>query len=421
MQPGSVGADVGFHNDAVQPSWSPHGRRIAFWGVSTTRGRRDVWTVEPDAPSPNKTLVRVTSDSSLRWNPIWSPDGEYLYFGSDRDGTMNLWRIPIDEDSGKPTGEPEPLSLPAQVSGNYALSKDGELLFTTVTRSYRLLALPFDTNSSKTGEARPLLRGTQEILTFEPSPDGQSIAFTTTGAREDVFIANADGTRLRQLTNDDAWDRGVTWSPDGTTLYFYSNREGGVYHIWSIRADGSALMRITDPRDLARNRLETIQLPSVSPDGRRIAVQSANAVFLVHLDRPIHQRIEKFGENLGLATWSPDGKYLLTRNQATKESVVVSVLTRGVENVLKANLSPRWLPDGRRVVYVENHQIVILDLQTGQATRQPFPLLEGVELDNTSPRLSNDGATLYVRQMLEQGDIWTMRLEKEGSSPPNRR
>ncbi|HEV7241840.1 MAG TPA: protein kinase [Thermoanaerobaculia bacterium] len=421
MQPGSDSADFGFHSDAVQPTWSPHGRRIAFWGVSTTPGRRDVWTVDPDAPNPNRSLVRVTSDLSLHWNPVWSPDGEFLYFGSDRDGTMNLWRIPMDEDSGKPIGESEPLSLPAQVSGNYALSKDGELLFAAVTRSYRLLALPFDTSSARTGEARPLLRGTQEILTFEPSPDGQSIAFTTTGAREDLFIGNADGTRLRQLTNDDARDRGVTWSPDGTTLYFYSNRDGGGYHIWSIRADGSALTRITDPRDLVRNRLETIQLPSVSPDGRRLAVQSGNAVFLIHLDRPIHQRIEKFGEELGLATWSPDGKHVLARNQTTKESVVVSVLTRRVENVLKANVSPRWLPDGRRVVYVENHQIEILDLETGQATRQPFPPLDGVELDNTSPRLSKDGTTMYVRQMLEQGDIWTMRFEKKGSSPPNQR
>jgi len=409
------GPDFGRNSDAAQPNWSPHGKRIAFWGVSTAPGQRDIWTIDPDAPQPKTTVVRVTSDPSLHWNPVWSPDGKYLYFGSDRDGTLNLWRIAMDEDSGQPTAASEPLSLPAAVSGNFAFSKQGEMSFTTVTRSYRLLALPFDTSSGKTGEPRSLFGGSQEILTFEPSPDGLAIAFTTTGAQEDLFIANADGKRLRQLTNDSARDRGVTWSHDGKTLYFYSNRDGA-YHIWSIRADGSGLSRVTDPRDLARVGGQNVYVPNVSPDGRTLAAQIDRSGALVHLDRPAAQRLEKLRSDIEAPRWSPDGKSLLVEIIGSPDVAVYSPQTRRLEKVLDRGVALRWLPDSKHIAFFENQSIGILDLDTRIATTNAFAPLPGVEFDDTSPRLSKDGSTMYVRQMLEQGDIWMVRFEKSDGS-----
>src|SRR3989442_6330934 len=70
--------------DAVQPHWSPHGLRIAYW--ANTGGQRDVWTVLPSGSA----AVRVTSDPPVDWCPILSPTGDALYFASDMGGTMNL-------------------------------------------------------------------------------------------------------------------------------------------------------------------------------------------------------------------------------------------------------------------------------------------------------------------------------------------
>ena len=81
-------------DDGVQPSWSPHGHRIAFW--ASTSGQRDIWTISAEGGKP----VPVTQDQHVDWNPVWSPDGRYLYFISDRSGPMNLWRVAIDERSG---------------------------------------------------------------------------------------------------------------------------------------------------------------------------------------------------------------------------------------------------------------------------------------------------------------------------------
>src|SRR5262249_857036 len=76
--------------DAVQPSWSPHGQRLAYWGLRAG-GQRDIWTIASSGDPAS--IVAVTNDVALDWNPVWSPDGRYLYFASDRAGWMGLWRV----------------------------------------------------------------------------------------------------------------------------------------------------------------------------------------------------------------------------------------------------------------------------------------------------------------------------------------
>jgi eukaryotic-like serine/threonine-protein kinase len=100
--------------DAVQPAWSPNGHRVAFWGV-VGGGVRDIWTV-PAGGSAAGPRVSVTSDAATDWCPRWSPDGRWLYFLSDRGGVMNVWRVPIDESSGRVLGEAESVIAPALAS-----------------------------------------------------------------------------------------------------------------------------------------------------------------------------------------------------------------------------------------------------------------------------------------------------------------
>jgi Tol biopolymer transport system component len=408
------GPDFGPDSDAVQPSWSPHGKRIAFWNIADSSGHRDLWTIDPDAPRPKETVVRVTSDPAVDWNPVWSADGKYLYFGSDRDGTMNLWRIPMNEESGKPTGAPEPMSLPGSFNAHFSVSQRGSIAYLTTTRAYRMVALPFDARTGKTEAPRALIESSQEILNFRVSPDGRSIAFTT-GGQEDVFVAKADGSRLRQLTNDAANDRGVTWAPDGETLYFYSNREGR-YQIWTIRADGGGLARVTDDEELRRLGLRAVYQPDPSPDGATLAAQTNGPAVLVHLDRPPGQRIEPLttadGSTVGnYPRWSPDGKQLIVRSSERPGFGVYSLATRRSEIVSDRGdprYTPQWLPDSRHVLFFENGNVGIFDLDTRRTTTAPFTLA-----GSHGWELSKDGSTLFTLQMVQQDDIWMVQLAGE--------
>lgn len=399
--------------DAVQPAWSPHGFRIAFWSTSW-QGQRELWTIDPDATQPERTLMRVNAGPALQWNPVWAPDGKHLYFGSNADGTLNLWRIAMDEATGKSTEAPEPLSLPAAISGHFSVSRDGSLAYVSVTRTSRMIAFRFDATTGATGPPQPLFGFAQEIVSFHPSPDGRTVAFTTSsGGDESLFVANADGTDLRRLTHDSGKTRGVQWSPDGRTLYFYSNRDGA-YHIWSIGADGSGISRVTDDTDLRRHGSGNIYLFDISPDGRTLlaATDRSRFVAMVHLDRPRTRRLEKLPFILEEARFSPDGKdiagYLNDPVTGPGGVVVHSLRTGQREKVLDRGLMPIWLQRGRRMAAFEDDMIFIIDLDTGRRTTAAFAYAAGVRLGDESlpPELSFDDSTMYVRQILEQGNVW---------------
>src|SRR5262249_35860885 len=132
---------------ALQPAWSPNGARIAFFGVLPKRGgQRDIRTVAADGSDLAQDGVAVTDDPALDWSPTWSPDGRYLYFSSTRGGTMNLWRVAIDEQSGKVLGTPEPMTTPSTWSGSMSFSRDGSrLVFSSLDYRSTLLRAPFDT------------------------------------------------------------------------------------------------------------------------------------------------------------------------------------------------------------------------------------------------------------------------------------
>src|SRR5215813_5378270 len=96
-------------------------------------------------PSDGGPPVNVTNDLAVDWSPRWSSDGKYLYFASDRGGSMNLWRVGIDEDTGKVSGDPEPLTTPATYLGHIAVSRDGgRIAWVQRTQDIQIYGASFD-------------------------------------------------------------------------------------------------------------------------------------------------------------------------------------------------------------------------------------------------------------------------------------
>ena len=93
---------------------------------------------------------------------------------------MNLWRVPIDENTGRVLGEPEPLTTPSTWTGRFSLSRDGtRLAFATLDFRSTLLRAPFDpVKEALTGPPVPMLKGTRPIRDHQLSPDGEWIAFS---------------------------------------------------------------------------------------------------------------------------------------------------------------------------------------------------------------------------------------------------
>jgi Tol biopolymer transport system component len=141
--------------------------------------------------------VEVTNDAALDWSPSWAPDGRHLYFSSTRGGTMNLWRVPIDEATGQVLGAPEPVTTPSLWRGNPSLARDGRLAaFASLDWRSTLLRAAFDpAREELVGPPTPVLRSTQAIRDHAVSPDGQWVALSGAGAQEDLLVARIDGSR----------------------------------------------------------------------------------------------------------------------------------------------------------------------------------------------------------------------------------
>ena len=114
--------------DGVQPTWSPHGNRIAYWSI--VAGQRDVFSV----PAAGGDPVPVTNDGAVDFSPAWSPDGNWLYWASNRGGAMAIWRVAIDEVSGDVLGDPQRITTGGlSEPGMLSISTDGTRLIYTET------------------------------------------------------------------------------------------------------------------------------------------------------------------------------------------------------------------------------------------------------------------------------------------------
>jgi dipeptidyl aminopeptidase/acylaminoacyl peptidase len=276
-----------------------------------------VWTVPLKGLAAGEKPTAVTNDSAVDWNPVWSPDGKFLWFLSNRNGSMNLWRVPIDERTGKTLGPPEPETLPAADVGGLSLSRDGKrLAYVVVDETFSLLRATLDRSAGMiSGAPAEALQTAQRISNPVISPDGQWIAFDTIGtAQEDLFLMHPDGSGLRQLTDDAPRDRLASFSPDSQRLVFMSDR-GGQWNLWTIRLDGSGLSQLS--------RIpESVFTPLWSREGRTIAASTGQDVLLLALDEKgdavrATTKVPRPPDNLSVLGlgWMPDGRLLaaLTR------------------------------------------------------------------------------------------------------------
>jgi Tol biopolymer transport system component len=393
-----------YAGDAVQPSWSPHGNRIAFWRQSG--GQRDIATIASQGGPP----VAVTHDPPMDWNPMWSPDGKFLYFASDRGGAMNIWRVRIDERSGKVQGEPESVATPSQDSGHISFSKDGKhmaYVHRTATQNFGIVE--FDPVARRAvGESAPVTRGARQVMNPDISPDSQWIAYVQWGKTEDIGVMKIDGTGMRQLTDDIYKDRGPRWSPDGKHIAFYSNRTGE-YQVWIINPDGSGLKQLTNTRT-------GVLYPVWSPDGSRIVYSVQNGVPAIldvgTLESTMLPALTRPGGWYEIWSWSGDGK-MLAGVERTPDAKYLAVITydlesRRIERLTDHGTYPTWMKDNRTLLFPYEDKLFALDTRTKEVS-QAFALEH--QAVSRLFALAPDNRKLLFGLPLAEADIWMAAFE----------
>ncbi len=186
------------------PHWSPDGSQIAFDHYPA--GYSDIYVID----ETGRGLRRLTNDRSNNIMPSWSRNGAWIYFGSNRSGRFQVWRVPSEG------GEPEVVTRNNGVCG--LESEDGRQLFFAAGRGdTQLWVKDFDS-----GEERPLL----EAVNYHGfTVAGDHVYFIEGGGNK------TEGGTIRRLnwrnntvetllTLEKPLSIGVTVSPDESQLLF---------------------------------------------------------------------------------------------------------------------------------------------------------------------------------------------------------
>jgi TolB protein len=226
---------------------------------------------------------QLTNSPSTAFYPSLSPDGQTVYFSSNQSGNFEIYSMDIHGNGLQ--------RLTNGIGALYApeLSPDGgKIIFTN--HGNGLWVMNADGSDP-------------HAITFKDdidptwSPDGSMIAFASNRSGErQLYVANANGKQVNQVTDLSNMGGRSSWSLDGTKLVFYRGPDAD-HDIYTINIDGTGLQRLTNGGDNLG--------PSWSPEGDWIAFTSFrdgnNEIYVV---RPNGQRETRL-TNSPTSDWQP--------------------------------------------------------------------------------------------------------------------
>ncbi len=361
----------GLWNYAYNGAWSPDGSTLLlntgmegrfYWWRKGYRGPNSADILTFDLKS-RKARVLVDRQSSEIW-PMWSPDGRYVYFVSDRSGCANLWRI------GRLGGKAEmvtqfsdgPVRWPAIAKHVHRIvyernfqiwetvvSADGDLR-KTVSRRF---PLSFRT-ASTLSVSRHLT--VDHVDAFALSRDGKKLGFSMRG---EVFVTDSMASLgVRRLTQTTAWERDLVWHPDNRHILYVSDRgEGDAIY------KRDAMLETTE--SLVLQGKQTLRFLRYSPDGKHLFyLEGKDRLMLLSEGEKVPRLLATvFLGGLAMATapsWSPDSQALLyTRMNNGRGDIYLHPIARG-KKPIRLTLTAAHdadgaiTPDGLFLIYRSN-------------------------------------------------------------------
>ena len=400
------------------PAPSPDGSRIAFsW-------QGDLWIV----PSEGGAARRITAHPGYDFAPVWFPDGKRIAFASDRGGSDDVWLVDL---AG---GEPHRLTwheaadVPRGVLGD-------DVLFT----SRRHEAWDRKPALYRVPAAGGTERLAAKVLALEaaPSPDGERLLLVRGGtpadrrhyrgaANRELWILTLSSGALERLTTT-AWDEdGPGWAGDGAIVF---RSDGGDADRNLFRMD-LATKAVTP---LTRHRGSDVRNPRVSADGKLVAYELWDALWVVPTDGSAPPRkleldvpADALQPATERATLKADADEVAVSPDGTQVALVVKgdvfVVARRAKELAGVSEPPTvrvtatpgrekdlaWSPDGRTLAYSSersgNWDVWAASADGGteaklcKALRVKETRLTSSPEDEHGPLFSPDGKSLLYRK-----------------------
>ena len=326
---------------------------------------RDVWLYN----SENGKHTNLTAHAGEDRNPVFAPDGQTVYFLSERDGsTFNVYSFPISSPQSLKTVthfKTHPVRFLSMGSnGTLCYTYDGEIYTQKQGDKPQKVKIDIIRDDQNTIADLNFSNGATSATV---SPDGKQVAFIVRG---EVFVTSADYNTTKQITHTPAREAGLTFSPDNRTLAYASERNGNweLYMAKIARKEEANFPNATAIEEevlLPSDKTERTY-PQFSPDGKELAfIEDRNRLMVLNLEtkkvRQVTDGSTWFSTGGGFDySWSPDGKWFTlefigNRHDPYSDIGMVSAQGGKIINLTNSGYtsgSPRWVLDGNAILFI---------------------------------------------------------------------
>ena len=330
----------------------------------TSSVTRDIWMYDTQTGKHTNLTDHAGEDR----NAVFTPDGQTVYFLSERNGgSFNVYSFPLNT--------PQSITAVTKFKTHpvrfLSTSSDNTLCYTYDGEIYT------QRPGSNPQKVRiDLIRDDQEQITdlnsskgatsATVSPDGKQIALTLRG---EVFVTSADYNTTKQITHTPAAETGVCFSPDNRTLAYASERGGNwqLYLAKIARKEEANFPNATIIEEEVLLPSKTVErnYPQFSPDGKELAfIEDRMRLMVVNLETKKVRQVTDGSTWYSTAggfdySWSPDGKWFTLRfigNKHDPYSDIGLVSAQGGEitnltNSGYTSTSPQWVLDGNAILF----------------------------------------------------------------------
>lgn len=391
---------------AITPLWlrdvriSPDGNTIAF----TYHG--DIYTV----PAAGGEARRITATpGEYESNPVWSPDGRSIAFASDRYGNFDVFIVA----SGG--GVPKRLTTHSAQEIPETFTPDGKNVLYSASIQDPAKSAMFPTSRLTEVYSVPAAGGpfTQVIASpasnIDFAPDGKTMYFEvrpgmenewrkhhTSSVTGDIWSYDTATGKFTNLTDRPGEDRNPAVSPDGKTVYFLSERDGGSFNVYASPADD-----FSKARAVTNHKNHPVRFLSTSDNGRLAyaydgeiyTMEPGSKASKVKIDlmlTDVPDEVEKIPVRAASGTPSPDGKMIAftSRGDIFVTSVEYSS-TKQITSTAAAEMQPVWGDD--RTLYYVSERDGYFNIYKATIAHDDDPDMVNATVINEERVFDNDG------------------------------
>ena len=326
---------------------------------------RDVWLHDMDEGGSYKKLTTFKGENRT---PRWSADGQSFYYLSEQDGSFNVYKRGLND--SKPTKltnfKDHPVRfLSVSNNGTLSFSFDGEIY--TMQEQGEPKKVPIQIIRDYQEDKLKYMNFTNGAKEMALSPNGKEIAFIVRG---DVFVTSVEYGTTRRITNTPDQERDVSYSPDGRSILYSSERNGhwNLYQTTLSKKDEKSFLYASK---FEEEQLTNSDLPSFqalySPDGKEIAyLHNRTEIRVLNLKSKESRIVLEGKYNYSYSDgdqwfrWAPDSKWIVAKYISvggwnnTDVALIKADGSGEITNLTESGYTdsnPRFAQDGKAMIW----------------------------------------------------------------------